>query len=305
MEKPMTDNHLAIQTRALSKRYGRTMALEPLDLELPRGSALALLGRNGAGKSTLLRILMNLVSPTSGEARVFGKSPGSLSEAERAWIGYIADGQDLPEWMTVGQYIAFLRPFYPTWDETFCQKLVKLFDLPMERRIRHLSRGQRVKAAFVGGLAFHPKLLLLDEPFGGLDPAVRDEVLDALFELMTREEWTILVSSHEIDEVERLADLVVILDGGKAALRDEKDALLARCRSVSLHTSTSLTPSALPAHWWNPHAGENRVTFVDTQHDAERFRADLSRLFPDAQHLSIEPAPLKTITRALLRHNLD
>ena len=294
---------LAIETKALAKRYGSTTALAPLDLALPRGSALALLGRNGAGKTTLIRILMGLLVPSSGDARVFGKTPGALTEADRARIGYIADSQDLPDAMTVGQYLAFLRPLYPTWDETFCQKLLGLFDLPPDRRLRNLSRGQRVKAAFVGALAFHPRLLLLDEPFGGLDPAVRDEVLDALFDLMTREEWTILISSHEIDEVERLADQVVILDGGKVALREEKDALLAKCRAVSLHTSTSLTANALPEHWWNARAGENRVTFVDSAHEPERFAADLARHFPDATHLAIEPAPLQAITRALLRHN--
>ena len=198
----MTENP-AIHTKALAKRYRGTTALEPLDLDLPRGSALALLGRNGAGKSTLIRILMGFLAPSSGEARVFGKAPGALTEAERAQIGYIADSQDLPDAMSVAQYLAFLRPLYPTWDESFCQKLLGLFDLPLNRKLRHLSRGQRVKAAFTGALSFHPRLLLLDEPFGGLDPAVRDEVLDALFDLMTREEWTILVSSHEIDEVDR------------------------------------------------------------------------------------------------------
>lgn len=297
----MTD--LAIQTRALAKRYRRTDALAPLDLELPRGSALALLGRNGAGKSTLLRILMGLLPPSAGEARIFGTRANALSESERAKIGYVADGQDLPEWMTVAQFVAYLRPFYPTWDETFCQKLIGLFDLPLDRKLRHLSRGQRVKAAFIGALSFHPRLLLLDEPFGGLDPAVRDEVLDALFDLMTREEWSILVSSHEIDEVERMADLVLVLDAGKVALREEKDALLARCRAVSLHTASSLAPGALPPHWWNARSGEGRVTFVDSEHESERFQADVRRQFPDAQHLSLQPAPLKEITRALLRHN--
>ena len=293
----------AIQTKAIAKKYGRTVALDPLDLSLPRGSARALLGRNGAGTTTLIRILMGFLAASSGEARIFGKTPRAFTEADRAQIGYIADSQDLPDAMTVAQYLAFLRPLYPTWDETFCQKLLDLFDLPLDRKLRQLSRGQRVKAAFVGALSFHPRLLLLDEPFGGLDPAVRDEVLDALFDMMTREEWTILVSSHEIDEVERLADFVVVLDAGKVALREDKDALLARCRAVSLHTSASLAPGALPPHWWNARAGEGRVTFVDSAHEPAAFATDIARLFPDAEHLAVEPAPLKVITRALLRHN--
>lgn len=218
-------------------------------------------------------------------------------------IGYVADGQDLPDNVDVAEYLAFLRPFYPTWDEAFSRKLLDMFELPLDRKMRNLSRGQRVKAAFAGALSFHPRLLILDEPFGGLDPAVRDEVLDALFELMNREEWSILVSSHEIDEVERLADFVVILDEGRVVVSEEKDTLLSRCRAISLHSAASIPPDALPERWWNARSGEGRFTFLDSEHESERFAADVSRLFPDAAHIAIEPAPLKTITRALLRRN--
>jgi len=293
----------AVSTHALSKRYGRTQALDAIDLELPRGSALALIGRNGAGKSTLLRILMGFFPPTSGEARIFGKPVGSLTEVDRVAIGYVAENQDLPDSVRIDEYLAFLRPLYSSWDEPFCRRLLDLFELPLDRRIRHLSRGQRVKAAFVGALSFHPRLLIMDEPFGGLDPAVRDEVLDALFELMNREEWSILVSSHEVDEVERLADLAVILDGGRTLIREDKDHLLSRCRHVSLHSSVSISPGALPAHWWNPRGGEGRFTFVDSEYQSERFAADIQKFFPGATHIAVEPAPLKDITRALLRRN--
>lgn len=293
----------AITLKGVSKRYGRTQALEAIDFELPRGSALALIGRNGAGKSTLLRILMGFFSATRGEAEIFGVPVGAITERDRAAIGYVADNQELPDGMTVTQYLDFLRPLYRTWDDAFCKKLLDLFDLPLDRKLRNLSRGQRVKAAFAGALSFHPRLLIMDEPFGGLDPAVRDEVLDALFELMNREEWSILVSSHEIDEVERLADLVVILDEGKAVISEEKDTLLSRCRSVSLHSNASINAAALPVHWWNARGGEGRFTFLDSEHESARFAADIPRFFPDATHVAVEPAPLKAITRALLRRN--
>jgi ABC-2 type transport system ATP-binding protein len=293
----------AISVHAVSKHYGRTQALKAVDLEVPAGSALALIGRNGAGKSTLIRILMGFFRPTCGEVKIFGKPVTALSESDRAAIAYIADNQNLPEGMTIAEYLAFLRPLYSTWDDAFCQKLLELFDLSLDRKIRNLSRGQRVKAAFTGALSFHPRLLIMDEPFAGLDPAVRDEVLDALFELMNREAWSILVSSHEIDEVERLADLVVVLDEGKAVISEEKDTLLSRCRSVSLHSSASIQAADLPAHWWNARGGEGRFTFVDSEYDSARFAADVPRFFPDATHVAVEPAPLKTITRALLRHN--
>jgi ABC-2 type transport system ATP-binding protein len=292
-----------IETRALEHRFGKTKALAPIDLEMHSGSALALLGRNGSGKSTLIRILMGFLSPSHGEARVFGTNPRKMPESIRAMVGYIADTQDLPGYLTVADYLAYLRPLYPTWDRAFEERLIRLFDVPLDRKLRHVSRGQRVKAAFVGALSFRPKLLFMDEPFSGLDPAVRDEVLDALLEIMNHDEWTFVISSHEIDEVERLADQVIIMDAGVSCLREEKDMLLERCRLVSLHSAASCVPASLPLHWWNPQAGEGRVTFLDSAHHEERLRTDIGVHFPDARHVSAEPAPLKAIVRALLRNN--
>lgn len=294
---------VVIETVALERSFGKTKALAPIDLEMRSGSALALLGRNGSGKSTLLRILMGFLSPSGGSARVFGADPRRMSEATKARVGYIADAQDLPGYLTVGRYLDFLRPLYPTWDRDFEKKLVRLFDVPLDRKLRNVSRGQRVKAAFVGALSYRPPLLMLDEPFSGLDPAVRDEVLDSLLETMNSGDWTFLISSHEIDEVERLADKVIVMDEGHARLREEKDSLLDRCRLVSLHSAASCVPNALPVHWWNPQSGEGRVSFLDSSHDEVRLRADLDIHFPDARHLSVEPAPLRSIVRALLRHN--
>ena len=292
-----------IETRALTKRFGLTKALDALELSIPAGRAFGLLGRNGAGKSTLLRILLNLTGPTRGDARVFGTPASRLSEVDRARIGYVAEGQDLPGWMKVAEYLAFLKPLYPLWDEKFCAHLSRIFDLPLESRLKNLSRGQRVKAAFVGALAFRPRLLLLDEPFGGLDASVRQEVLDALLGLMADGELTILASSHEFEEIERLTDEVGILDNGKLILREDTDTLLARCRSVSLHAAA--LPKSPPTTWWDIHLGEGRVTFVDSAHDAKNFPAIIEAQFPDAKHLQIEPAPLKVICRAVLRQPIS
>jgi ABC-2 type transport system ATP-binding protein len=293
-----------IETINLTKSYGGSgqgqEALASLNLTIPNGSALALLGRNGAGKTTLLRLLMNLLKPTRGRVKIFGKDVADLTEADRARIGYVADNQRLPEGMLVEEFLSYLRPFYPTWDQDFALSLCQRFELPLQRNLRHLSRGQRMKASFVAALAFHPQLLIMDEPFGGLDPAVRDEVLDAIFALMSQEQWTLIVSSHEIDEVERLADQVLILDAGKVALREEKDALLSQCRAISFHSSSAFDKAKLPSTWWDLRCEEGRFNFVDRSHDAAAFKAVLAESFPDAQHVTIQPAPLKEITRALL-----
>lgn len=292
-----------IVTRQLTKSYGSINALAPIDLNIHSGSALALLGRNGSGKSTLIRLLMGFMPPSFGTVKVLGATPTSYPESIRAKIAYVADAQDLPAQMTGAQYLAYLRPFYPSWDHEFEKRLIRLFDVPITQKIRNLSRGQRVKLAFVGALSYHPSLLLLDEPFSGLDPAVRDEVLDALFETMNTQEWTMVISSHEIEEVEKLADQVIMMDAGLVRLREEKDTLLARCRSISFHTPATLTAAALPAHWWNAVQLEDRITFVDSGYEPEKFQADLHRHFPDHRHLAVDPAPLRNITRALLRHN--
>ncbi len=294
-----------IETRGLTKRFGSHTALDAVHLNVPRGCALALLGRNGAGKSTLLQILLGLQRPDRGDARIFGQPAQDLDEATRQRIGYVADGQELPEWMTLEGYLAFLKPLYPTWDDAFCTKLVRMFDLPSKRKLRHLSRGQRAKAALLGALAYHPRLLLLDEPFGGLDPAVREEVIAALIELMNREEWTVIISSHEIDEVERLADRVAIMDEGCIVLNEEKDQLLARCRAVSLLTDRGVNGQKPPDSWWNLHQGEGRATFLDSAHDAQQLSREIQRVFPDAGHLQIDPAPLKTICLAILNHTFE
>ncbi len=118
------------------------------------------------------------------------------------------ENQRLPEWMTVEQLINFCRPMYPTWDPAFCTKLLEEFDLPLDRKLKHLSRGMKMKAALLTSLAYRPRLLVLDEPFSGLDPLVRDEVIRGMLELTEQENWTVLISSHDIDEVERLADWV-------------------------------------------------------------------------------------------------
>ncbi len=299
----MSENGNIVETKRLEKSYRAVRALAPLDMELRSGEAVALVGRNGSGKSTLLRMLMGFFRPTGGTARVLGHNPARMPEKVRARIGYVADGQDLPGGMTAADYLGYLRPFYPDWDRGFESKLTGLLQVPLDRKLRHLSRGQRMKAAIVGALSFHPRLLILDEPFSGLDPAVRDEVMDALFETMASQEWTMVISSHEIEEVERLADGLIVLDGGKAVLREDKDALLGRCRMVSLHSAVMPDAASLPATWWNVARGEERVSFVDSNHSAGAFADDVRKHFPDARHLAVEPAPLRAIVRALLRQN--
>ena len=207
-----------IETHGLSRRYGRSEALHGLDLSVPSGSVFAFIGPNGAGKTTTIKVLMNLLEPSGGEARVLGVNSKKLSPKEREQIGYVSENQKLPGWMTVRQLMDYCRPFYPTWDKDLEKKLLRQFELPADRKIRHLSRGMMMKTALLSSLAYRPKLLVLDEPFSGLDPLVRDEFVAGLLAATQQGERTIFISSHDINEVEQLADWVGIIDAGRMNL---------------------------------------------------------------------------------------
>ena len=184
---------MIIQTDNIWKKYGRFDALEGLSIAVPEGSAFALIGANGAGKSTTIKLLMNMIAPTRGRATVLGVDSQQLSTREMAQIGYVSENQKMPGRMTVGGYIAYLRGFYPNWDRELEADILAQLRLPPERKIKDLSHGMRMKMALACALPFRPKLLVLDEPFSGLDPLVRDEFMENLLR-QVGEGMTILIS---------------------------------------------------------------------------------------------------------------
>ncbi len=283
-----------IETQALTRRFWRTEAVHDLNLAVAAGSITALLGANGAGKSTTLKLLMNLVEPTSGSATVLGVNSRRLGESERARIGYIADGQSLPTWMTVRQLLDYCRPFYPTWDRKLETSLLERFELPPDRKLKSLSRGMVMKAALVSTLAYRPRLLLMDEPFSGLDPVVRDDFVQGLLSASSDEGWTIVVSSHDIEEVERLSDHVVFLEHGRLRLSEAAESLQRRFRRVEVSGSVS-SPSLRPSraeHGWST-AG-NLVQFTTEAFRGAETEAEWRQRFPGAV-ISSRPMTLREI----------
>ena len=188
----------AIRTGQLSKRYLRLQALDQVSLEAPQGAAYALVGPNGAGKTTLIKILLNLIASSGGSAEVLGLPARQIRGAVYEQVGYVSENQEIPEWMKVGALLDYLGEFYPTWDRGLEDSLVRQFDLPLDRKIKTLSRGMKMKLALAGALAFHPRLIFLDEPFGGLDPLVRDQLIEGLLERAQKS--TIFISSHDLAE---------------------------------------------------------------------------------------------------------
>jgi ABC-2 type transport system ATP-binding protein len=235
-----------IEAQNLSHRYGKTEALRDLTLSVPEGTVCALLGANGAGKTTAIKVVMNLLRPTGGRATVLGVDSRRLSPRELAHIGYVSENQLLPDWMTVRQFLDYCRPFYPTWDRALEAKLLADLDLPEGRRLKELSRGMTMKVALLSSIAYRPRLLVLDEPFSGLDALVREEFVHGMLEVFGAGGWTVFISSHDIEEVERLADTVAFLDRGRLRFSESTESLLGRFRRIEATLGSAVSAEPPP-----------------------------------------------------------
>jgi ABC-type multidrug transport system ATPase subunit len=292
----------AIDVANLSCRYGRRAeVVRDLTFAVRAGSIFALLGPNGVGKTTTIRVLMNMIRPAAGVARVLGVETTRLGPRELAQIGYVSENQKLPLWMTVDQFLTYCRPFYPTWDDGFSRTLIDEFDLPLHSKIGHLSRGMRIKAALVSALAFRPRILVLDEPFSGLDPVMRDDLVHGVLQLADQEQWTVLVSSHDLDEVERLVDDVGFLDGGRLVLAEPFTELQSRFRAVEVTVPDATPETSLPESWIGVTRTNRVVRFVETRFAAEEFPQRVRAVFPGAR-VEDRPMTLREIFLALARH---
>jgi ABC-2 type transport system ATP-binding protein len=289
-----------IRTHDLSKSFRRTHALEKLNLDIPEGSIFALVGPNGAGKTTAIKALMNILRPSAGSAEVLGTDSRCLGATQFAQIGYVSENQDLPLWMTVDYFMSYLRPFYPDWDNAWAEELLRQLDLPGDRRLRNLSRGMQIKAALAASLAYHPKLIVLDEPFSGLDSLVRDELIEALLERCSGS--TVLISSHDLTEIETFASHVGYLDGGCLRFSEEMPALAARFREIEItFDEPPLLPKPWPQTWLGPNTSAAVLRFVDSQFHADSTPLHIRQAFPSARAVAINPMPLRAIFVSLAK----
>jgi len=223
-------SNFAIETSALRKSYKGTIALNGLNLEVPQGSIFGFLGRNGAGKTTTIKALMGLLRPDSGSARVLGLSALDPHNgiAIRRRVGFVTEDKELYPYMTVEQIIRFTRPFFPKWRGDLESRYLDIFDLPRNCKIPDLSKGMRSKLMLLLAVARGAELLILDEPTDGLDPAALEEVLRELVTLSASEGVTIFFSSHQLAEVEQIADHIAIVDHGRSIVSGSLDDLKAR-----------------------------------------------------------------------------
>jgi ABC-2 type transport system ATP-binding protein len=292
----------AIMFHHLSRNFRDVEAVHDLTFTVPQGSLCALLGPNGAGKTTTIHMLMNLLQPSSGHVEVFGKDSRQIGPAELARIGYVSENQKLPSWMTVQGMLDFCKPLYPAWDDDLCRTLMKKFDLPPNRKIKALSRGMRLKAAMVAALAYHPELLVLDEPFGGLDVSVREELIEGMLELAEQTGWTLFISSHDLAEIENLVDYIGFVHKGRLLLSQNLEQLQERFREVEITLpQTQNIPSEWPKDWFMPQSSGSVIRYIDSQYREGESEAQVQRIFPHRTNLSFSPMSLRSIFIALTR----
>ena len=210
-----------IELKGLVKKY-KTFTLGPIDLTVPGGSILGLIGENGAGKTTLIKSMLGVVNPGGGEVRLLGADPDRAKED----VGVVMDDCFFSEYLRVKDVNTVLSRVYKGWDRGLFRDYLDKFGLAGTKNIKELSRGMRMKLSLAAALAHRPKLLLLDEATAGLDPVVRDEILDEFLDFVSDEDHGLLISSHITSDLEKAADYIAYLHQGKLLMCDEKDRLL-------------------------------------------------------------------------------
>jgi ABC-2 type transport system ATP-binding protein len=234
-------NQPIIDIRNLTRKFGRATALDDITLQVAQGLVFGLVGENGAGKTTLIKHVLGLLKPQQGSVAVFGLDPLRDPVGALGRIGYLSEDRDLPAWMRVSELMSYSQAFYPRWDCRFAEELRGMFELDGGQKIRRLSRGQRARAGLLVALAHRPDLLVLDEPSSGLDPIVRRDILGAIIRTVSDEGRTVVFSSHLLDEVERVADSVCVLDHGRTVLTDSLERLLGAHSRVTVRFDKALT----------------------------------------------------------------
>jgi ABC-2 type transport system ATP-binding protein len=291
----------AIETTELWKAYEDGVeALRGLSLQVPRGSIYGFLGRNGAGKTTTIKVLLGMARPTRGRARVFGldaAAPASSLEIRRR-TGFVSEEKELYSYMTVEEIIQFTRGFYPRWRGDLQERYLRAFELPLESKVKTLSRGTRTKLALLLSLCRGAELLVLDEPTSGLDPAMTEQVLQALVAHVGAEEITVFFSSHQLAEVDQIADRVAIIDSGRAIVSGALDDFREKYRRVQFVFDDDAPEPSFRAPGVERVRRQGRVLTVLTSQGADPILDEARALNPvsvDVFRVSLKEIFLETV----------
>lgn len=264
---------IAVSVQNLRKAFGSQIVLHDVSFEVARGQTFALLGRNGVGKTTMIRTLLGLLPCDSGVIRVAGCDPATDPIELRRRVGYLAEDQSMYDWMTAIELCRFLEPFYPRWNARLADQYLDRFEIPRQTRVDRLSKGQVVKLGLAVALAHAPEVAILDDPALGLDPVSRKEFNRDLVEHLQAEGRTVIYSSHLLDEVEAVADVVAILDRGRIIRQGPTESLRAEIQRMVLPHEIVRQTSAPAGLLDARRHGENWEVIVD---GAPRFLQELA-----------------------------
>jgi ABC-2 type transport system ATP-binding protein len=297
---PADQPESVIQARGLTRYFGRKCAVDSVSFRVPRGSVFAFIGRNGAGKTTSIRMILGLLEPTRGSSTILGYDSMVLPPEARARIGYMAEGHSVYAWMRVGQYAGFQRGFYDHWNQETFAAVIDYFAIDRRTKAGHLSHGQRAGLHLAMTLAIEPEILMLDDPATGLDPAARRSLLEAMIYFTRSRERTIFFSTHLLDDVERVADHVAVLDYSVLRACASADTFRERVRRLVVRFPTE-PPHQLPVipGLLRVTRAENELTLIianlngRTQQDLESVGAESV----DEQPISLEDALIAHVGR--------
>jgi ABC-2 type transport system ATP-binding protein len=286
---------LVIETTDLRKSYGGVQALDGVDLRVPRGAVCGLLGRNGAGKTTTIKVLLGMARPTSGQAKVFGLAANdpNASVAIRARAAFVSEDKDLYAGMTIDELVRFTAPFYPKWRADLASAYLTTLGLRGDARVNALSRGMRTKLTLLLAFSTGAELLILDEPTSGLDPAATQEVLKILVKQAGSDGTTVLFSSHQLADVDQIADHIAIVDRGRVVVNGALDDVRASYRRIQLVFDGEAPEAAFKSPGVVAARREGRVLSVLSRSGEEGVAAEARALNPKS--VEILPVTLKEI----------
>ena len=265
----------AVELVGLSKNFGRVAAIDRLSLRVARGSTFGLIGPNGAGKTTTMKMLVGVLRPTSGTVSVLGTDVFADPLAVKQRVGYVPESHHVDRWMRVGEAAGFCRSVYESWNDQTCRQMLDRFELDPRKKVKQLSKGMQVKLSLVLAVSHEPEVLLLDEPMAGLDPLAREEFLDGVLRTICERGQTVVFSTHSLDDVQRLADTVGILYGGRLLVHRNIEELLASTKRIRATLTADRPPGEPPENtiWQSVQGREWSITVGDfTLDTVERIR---------------------------------
>ena len=299
-DRPESTRENDVVVQDLVKSYGNLNVVDGVSFTVPKGSVFGLIGPNGAGKSTTLRMMMRLTGISSGKATVLGADVETDFQSVKNRIGYVPEVHNVYRWMSIKRIISFVSSFYPTWNQQRCEEMLKLLELQPSKKVKQLSKGMLAKLALLLAVSHEPELLILDEPLSGLDPLVREEFLEGVMQVICKGSSSVIFSSHTIGDVQRIADNVGILYGGKLLAQTGVDDLVQSVKRFKVVVPDGGTLEWLPEDAvFTQHRGREYCVTV------KAYSAELQSQFeyrnPGASLTSVDDLNLEEIFKDFVR----